>query len=326
MTKKEKAKTYIKDLAYSLFDTKYLFKFYRYSVITPLVLLLITIAIMLAPTLIVYSNLSLDDITNKTVYLQDAIKATLSKGFDCSVNDNKLSCAQEYDYFDYSYTDEKDITTTYRVFVNTNISGIDFTINDYATVAPTDNYIVFTEESFLYRYAQRDPVTKSVTEYKLQSFYDNLNGFDFNQVTQEYNSIEDAQEAEAYLDNQSETLIVEGYRAVLKESIVIILATNIGSYLLFILVASLLIKGLYLLKRNKGFTLSQSIKIALVSSLQSIIVALVLSAVGVEFVNALGLATFARIMYIYVRYTGSRKNTQWIDNLYTEFKDERFNI
>ena len=117
MTKLEKTKTYFKNLAYSLFDTRYLFKFYKYNWITPICILLITIVIMLAPTLIVYSNLSLEDITTKTVHLEDAIQTTLSKGFDCSIKDNKLHCAKEYDYFDYSYTDEKDITTTYRIFV-----------------------------------------------------------------------------------------------------------------------------------------------------------------------------------------------------------------
>jgi hypothetical protein len=193
-------------------------------------------------------------------------------------------------------------------------------------VSPTDNYIVFTKESFLYRYAHRDPVTTTVTEYTLQSFYDNLNGFDFNKVAQEYNSKEDPTEAQNYLASQAETLIVEGYRAVLKESIIILLTTNIGSYLLFVLVASLLIKGLYLFKKNKGFTLSQAVKISLVGSLQSIIAALVLMAFGLQFSNALGLALFVRIIYIYIKYTGSRRNTQWIDDLYAEFEDERFNF
>lgn len=326
MTKKEKLKKYFKDLVYSLFDTKSLFEFHRYNWVTPIIVLLLTVIIMLAPSLIVYSTLSLDDITNKTLYLDNAIADTLSKGFDCAIKDNKLSCAKSYDYFDSSYTNDNDITTTYRVYVNTNVSGINFNIESYDVVSPTDNYIVFFENTFVYRYTQRDPITKTYTEYKLTSFYDNLNGLDFNQIYQTYTQISDKEQAHNYLMKQAETIIVDGYKAVASEAVLIALGTNIGSYLLFILVASLLIKGNYLFKRKLGFTLPQSIKIASVSSIQSLLIACVLALLGLDFNNALGLAIFARILYIYIRYTGSRKNTQWIDDIYQKYHDERFNI
>ena len=321
-----KTKQFFKDLLYSIFDTTKLFKFHKYNWWAPLCILAITAAIMIAPILIVYNTLSADDITIATLHLEKAMADTLSKGFDCKVENNELVCAENYSYFDSSYTDENDLTTTYRVYVNTNVSGIDFNIAGYDTVTPTDNYIIFFKETFTYRYTQRDPLTKTYNEYKLTSFYDNLNGFNFLDIYNTYNGYSDSNEAKTYLIEQAEYLLVEGYRAVAYEAIFTTITTSIGSYLLFIVVAALLIKGNYLLKKNTGFTFTQSIKITLVASLQSLLIALVLNVMGIDFANAIGIALFVRIIYIYIRYTGSRKNTQWIETLYNEYHDERFNI
>lgn len=322
----KKTKNFFKDLLYSTFDTPTLFKFYKYNWWTPICILLITAAIMLAPILIVYNTLSVDDITIATLHLDKAMADTLSKGFDCKVENSELICAENYPYFDSSYTDENDLTTTYRVYVNSNVSGIDFNIAGYDVVTPTDNYIIFFKETFTYRYTKRDPITRTYKEYILTSFYDNLNGFNFLDIYNTYNGYTDDAEANKYLLSQAEYLLVEGYRAVAYEAILTTIVTNIGSYLLFILVAALLIKGNYLLKKKKGFSFAQSVKVTLVSSLQSLLIALLLNFIGIDFVNALGISLFIRIVYIYIKYTGSRKNTQWIDNLYNEYHDERFNM
>ena len=96
--------------------------------------------------------------------------------------------------------------------------------------------------------------------------------------------------------------------------------------LLFLLIVSSLICGNYLLKRKKGFTFAQSFKIAIVASIQSIFIAVGLRIMGLDFVNALCLSLTVRILYIYIKYTGSSKNIAWIDELYAISNDERFKV
>ena len=76
------------------------------------------------------------------------------------------------------------------------------------------------------------------------------------------------------------------------------------NYLLFMLIVALLIKGNYMLKRKVGFKYSQALKIGIVSSLQSSLIALVLSLFGMDFLTVLGLAIVVRILYIYIKYQG----------------------
>ena len=95
---------------------------------------------------------------------------------------------------------------------------------------------------------------------------------------------------------------------------------------MFLLVVALLVKGNYLIKRKKGFKYSQSLKVAIIASMQSATIALVASLFGMDFMNILGLALTVRILYIYIKYTGSKKNTQWLDDLYKLTNDERFKI
>ena len=326
MNKLEKTKKYFKDLVFSLFDTNYLFKFHHYNWLTPVIILVIIIAIIVSPIIIVYSTLSVDDVTSEALYVDKAMADILTHEFDCSISNNKLTCAKEYDYYDYSYTDEKGLVTSYRIYMNTNMENVKLNIENYDVVLPSDNYIYFGKEAFSYRYTQRDPITKTVTPRQLTSFYDNLNGFNFKEAHQTYLSKTDSDEANNYLMQQANHLIVNGYKAVAYETIFITIITQVFPYLLFILVAALLIKGNYLLKKKKGFTYSQSLKISIVSSLQSLIIALGLRLMGMDFMTSLGLAITCRILYIYFKYTGSRRNTQWIDNIYQEYKNERFNI
>ena len=80
-----------------------------------------------------------------------------------------------------------------------------------------------------------------------------------------------------------------------------------------------------MLKRTKGFKYTQAFKIGMVSSIQPALIALLFSLMGMSFMNIFGLALTVRILYIYIRYTGSRKNTAWIEEIYSYTKDERFN-
>lgn len=323
---KSKIKQYFKDLFRSIYDTTSLFKFCVYSWLTPLIILLITIAIMVTPTLISYNTLNVEDITTQLPQLDKVVADTLTRDFKCNIKDKQMHCQESYLPFESSFTGDNGVEYKYKVFVNSDVSGLKFEPGTFETPAANENYLIFFKDSFRYRFVYRDPTSKSVTEFQLSSFYDNLEGMDFSKVTQKYLSYENQQEAQNYIMNQSHTLLLEGLKALAYETMFISFVSDIGTYLLFLLIVALLIKGNYLLKRKKGFSYSQSLKLSIVASIQSILAAIVLLVFsGVDFTMGLGLALTARILYIYIRYTGSRKNTKWIEDLYVYTKDERFN-
>lgn len=323
---KRNIKDYFKNLFKSIYDTTSLFKFSVYSWLTPLIILIITIAILIMPTIVAYNTLEVSSITEQIPQIDHVLADTLSRDFKCSIKDKKLNCEEKYLPFDVPVTGKNGVTHTYKVFVNSNVSGLTFAPGTFDIPAANENYLIFFEGSFRYRFVHRDPASKSVVEYQLSSFYDNLDGVDFSNISQTYKTYTNAEEGKAYLLDQSHNILLEGVKALAYETMFISFVSDIGTYLLFLLIVALLIKGTYLLKRKKGFSYSQSLKISIVSSLQSILAALILVVfAGVEFVTALGLALTARILYIYIRYTGSRKNTKWIEDLYAYTKDERFN-
>ena len=323
---KSKIKDYFKELLKSIYDTGSLFKFAIYSWLTPLIILIITIAILVTPTLVAYNTLDVASIESQIPQIDNVLADTLSRDFKCSISDKKLACDEKYLPFDSTFTGENGVNYTYKVFVNSDVSGLTFAPGTFENPAANENYLIFFESSFRYRYVYRDPTSKSVIEYQLSSFYDNLDGVDFSKISQTYHSYEDEQAGKEYLLTQSHNILLEGVKALAYETMFISFVSDIGTYLLFLLIVALLIKGNYLLKRKKGFSYSQSLKIAIVSSIQSILASLILVLfAGVEFITALGLTITARVLYIYIRYTGSRKNTKWIEDLYAYTKDERFN-
>lgn len=327
MEKKDnKIKQFFKDLGSSIVDTRSLFKFSIYSWITPLIIIMLTISIMFLPMVISYNNLTSQDIVNDVKHIDKVLAHTLSKDFKCSVSNLELNCEEKYLPFNYTYTNEDGLEYKYSIYVNSDVSEIDFSVGTFEAPAPNENYLIFFKSTFRYRYVYRDPASKRVTEYQLTSFYDKLEGLNFEQIKQNALEYSTQEEQDKYLLEQSNEILLNGFKGLLKETIFISVVSNCGIYLLFLLVVSLLIKGNYLLKRKKGFTFSQSIKISIVASIQSLFIAIVLMLMGLDFVTALGLSLTARILYIYIKYTGSSKNITWMDDLYKLTNNERFKL
>ena len=327
--KKDKIKQFFKDLLHSLFDTKRLFKFAIYNWVTPLIIFIVTSLILILPSVVIYNSIEIETITNNINHIDDIISKTLSeKDYKCIVVDKKLSCEQQYNEITpVAYIDDEGNEYVYSVFVNSNKSeNQQLAVGTYEVAAPHENYLIFFETSFIYRYTYRNPKTKQVEEYKVSSFYDNLEGLNFSEIYQKAQTFTTVEEKQSYLTEQANYIVLEGFKAYAFETLSIEYISNMLTYLIFMLLVALLIKGTYLLKRKKGFSFTQALKISLVASLQSIIIAIVLDIMGIEFINALGLAITVRTLYIYIKYTGSKKNTQWMDELYELTKDERFNI
>jgi len=318
-----KIKQYFYDLFWSLFKTKNLFKFAIYSCITPIIILCFILGMFTIPSIITYNSITVEDITNNVAHLDKVVAHALSQDIKCSIGEQKLNCEEGYSYETlYEFQNDNNDTIKYKIFVNSDISGIDFKTGKFGQHYDTDNYLIFFETTFVYRYTYHSPKDESVTEYNLYGFYDNLEGMNLHNIYEESLTKDDSN---SYLIEKGKTIILDGYKAVAYEAVFTDVVANFGIYLLFMLIVALLIKGNYMLKRKKGFKYSQALKIGIVSSLQSTLIALVISLLRIDFFTILGLAIVVRILYIYIKYTGSKKNTEWLEEMHEYTKDERFN-
>lgn len=325
MKKSNKIKEFFKDLLTSIYKTSSLFKFAIYKWVTPFIVFVIVATVMCLPTLISYNRLSAEFITSNVSYSDKVLSHILSQDIKCSINDSKLVCDENYSYNElYEFTNGNGDTIKYKIYINTNISDVDFSVGEFGQHGDNDNYFVFFQESFRYRYTYHNPRTEKVEQNEALGAYTNLNNLDFHQI---YLSSLQAENQDEYLINVSNNIILEGYKVLAYEAMTITIITHIGMYLCFMAVVSLLMKGNYLLSRNKGFKFTQALKISIISSIQSLLIALILWLVaGFNLTNAFGLALTIRSMYIYIKYTASRKNISWLDDMYKLTNDERFKV
>ena len=320
----KKVKQYLYDLFTSIFKTKSLFKFAIYNFVTPLILLLFITGMMALPSIISYNNLKIETITNNVSYIDKVLAYTLDQDIKCSIKDNKLACEENYYYETlYEFQNKNSDTIKYKIYINTNVSGIDFSTGEFGQHKETDNYLVLSETAFVYRYTYHNPKDETVNEYQSYGFYDDLNGVDFSKINAEADTYQDK---DGYLLTKSHTILLDGYKAAGREQLFTTVGIDLLMYLMFTLLVALLFKGNYMLNRKKGLKYTQAFKVGIVCSLQSALIALALSLFGFSFINVFGLAIAARVIYIYIKYTGSRKNTTWLNDLYEYSKDERFNI
>ena len=324
MTKKEKIKTYLHDLLFCTFNTKSLFKFAIYSWITPLVVFILVCAAISLPPVISYNRLTSESVTSNVLYLDKIMAHVLSTDVKCHVEDKRFLCDEGYSYEEiYEFKNSNNDTIKYKIVINKSISDMKFDLGEYGTHYDSDNYLVFFETTFAFRYALHDIKTEKVKATTLYAFYDNMEGWNLSDI---YTQSLTQENPESYLLAKSNEMILGGYKALLKEQIYTSLVADIGMYVVLILIIGLLIKGNLMFKRKKGFKYSQSLKIGLVASLQSMIIAFVLSLFGMNFMALFGLILVARIIYIYIRYTGSRKHLEWLNDLYVLTNDDRFKV
>lgn len=322
-----------KELGRSLISTEYLFKFGIKHWITPLIVFLSITTLIVIPPYLQNNNLSGDEVLMYTgvYYADDALSYALSLDVKCKVVDNRLSCDDGYKLVEkqMQFENKHGKKIEYDIFINADadIAALDdqayFKIEKYPDDG--DNYIALYKESFIMRYVYRNDDTGAYSVYKTFGFYTELNGLDLHQVYTEAMSLEETAKIEKF-NSVSDEIIAKGFKAANAENNFIKLASNLFSYLLLIAIASVLIKGNYLLNRHKGFKYSQCIKVTIIASIQSYIIGFIFSLFRFDLVNVFGLALTFRTIYIWFRYTSSRKNTQWLQNLYKLTNDERFKL
>lgn len=332
--KKEKTIEYLKDLGMSTINTNYLFKFAIRHWITPLIAFIIVTACLIVPPYLRNNNKTGDQIINQSgiLYSDMALSYALSTDVKCKIsNAGILECDEGYKYIEAHKEFENDYGKKiyYDIYINAkdDITLLDeqehFKVESYSD--PGDNYIALYEESFIIRYVYRNSDTGNYSIFKVYGFYTELSGLNLHDKFIEASTLEES-EAKAKFDNLADEIIAKGYNAAYAEVQFIQLTSNLFSYLLLIGIASLLIKGNYLLNRKKGFKYTQCIKITIMSSCMALPVAFILSLFRFDLVTMFGLIITFRTLYIWLRYTSSRKNTDWLKELYEYSKDERFNI
>ena len=331
--KTNKFVSFWKDLGKSLISTEYLFKFGIKHWITPLIVFLTITTLIVIPPYLQNNNLSGDEVLTYTgvYYADDALSYALSTDVKCKIVDNHLSCDEGYKLVAKEMEFENDYgkKVEYDIFINADeeIAALDdqayFKIEKFPDAG--DNYIALYKESFIMRYVYRNDDTGDYATYKTYGFYTELNGLDLHQVYTEAISLEETTKNEKF-DTIADEIIAKGFKVSNAEMNFIKLTSNLFSYLLLVAIAAVLIKGNYLLNRHKGFKYSQCIKVTIIASIQSYVIGFIFSLFRFNLVNVFGLALTFRVLYIWFRYTASRKNTQWLENLYKLTNDERFKL
>lgn len=331
-SKKTKFINYLKDLGLSLIHTKNLFKFGVKHWITPLIVFsIITTLIVIPPYL--RNNFSTGDevvANTQTLYSDKVLAHALSQNVQCQIKEGKLSCAEGYKHVEtYTFTNEQEKSIKYNIYINAieDVRILDeqeyFKLEKYNKDG--DNYIALFEDSYMIRFVSRSLYSSDYIVRNSFGFYTELEGYDFSKVYNDTKNL-DKEQTDLKLNQEADKIIELGYKAAHAEEQFIQLSSNLLSYLILIAIVAVLIKGTYLLNRRKGFTYSQCIKVTIMASMQSYLIALILRLFGFDLVVMFGLALTARTLYLWARYTSSRKNTKWLDDLYKLTNNERFNI
>lgn len=330
--KKEDIKKYLKDLGLSTIHTKNLFRFGVRHWITPLIIFLITIACFIVPPYIKNNSQTGQEAINKTgvLYADTALSHILSTDVKCKVNDSyKLECDEGYKFIEShkEFENEYGKKIYYDLYVNApnEITALDenehFKVSSFSD--PGDNYIALYEETFIIRYVHRNDDTGSYYISKLYGFYNDLQGLNLHQKYDEINALSQEERSAKYTELAHE-IIVKGYQAANVEASFIQLTSNLFSYLLLLAVAALLVKGNYLLNTKKGLKYTQCIKITIMMSTSALPIAIILNLLGFDLITLFGLILTCRALYVWLRYTASRKNIMWLNDLYEYSHDSRF--
>lgn len=342
-TFKEKAISFLKDLGLSTIKTKNLFRFAHRHWITPLVTFIIITMLLVIPPYLRNTNMSGDEVvaTTGVFYSDQALSYALSTDVKCKVNEEaSLVCEEGYKYVELKkeFKDALGNPVYFDIFINAkdDIDALDeqayFQVKDF--IDDGDNYIALYNNQFVMRYVIRDSYNKQLYRtMRLAGLYTGLEGLDLHLVYENASKLE-AEQAEAKFNETADEIIATGFKAAQSEQHFISLSNNLLSYILLIAVSSLLIKGIYLFRRDKGLSFTQGIKIVVMSSLQAYPIALIISLlVGgllqrlrIDTMTIFGLIVTIRMLYIWLRYTSSKNNTAWLDDLYEFSGNERFNV
>lgn len=312
---KEKFKNNIKTLAKSTYNNRVLFERRKNSFIVPLIIFILTIFMLCVPSYILSKKVKSSDIIKNFPEIYAPMESLLTRNLDCTVNNSLLVCNEGAEKVNVVVGD----TIKYTIIANNPTISVDTNVV-YENPKDTDNLILLLSQYIKIRYCQRDYVNGKVKTYEIIGDYSDFEGYSFKEISQKI-----ANNPEI-LNNEIESFVHTTYTSTLDTKLLVNLASLLVSFLLLIIVATVILKGPYIFRRKKGFKLSECLKISLTSALPALLIGMLIYFItGIDFASSFGAVFMVRIVYIYFKYIFSTKNNIY-KTLYSETKEERFNV
>jgi len=322
---KEKIINNAKTLFKSCTDNKILFERRKNSILIPIIIFIISIFMVTVPSYLSSNKLSSEKVMKNFPYIEEPMKKLLTYSLDCSVEDAQLICADDAIKINEPINvtqldengDETVIATYYIMANNSTIKNIDV---EYNTPKKTDNIILLLKNYIKIRYIVRDHVNEEIISYEIIGDYSEFEGYNFKEISEKLTSNPEL------ADKEIIDFIYTTYLSTLDTQLLVNLSSSLLSFLFFVLISSLILKGPYLFRRKKGFKFSECLKISLTSSLPALLAGILIYFIfGMDFALVYGIIYIIRIIYIYFKYILSNKNSIFKE-LYNQTGEERFNI
>lgn len=312
---KEKFLNNIKSLFKSITNNRILFDRRKNSFLSPLIIFILTICMMILPTYFSNMNTKSNDIVKNFPEISAPMEKLLTSSLDCSVKDKILVCNENAEQINIVIGED----IKYTLVVNQSSFSANTAV-EYSNPKDTDNLIILLKQYIKIRYIQRDYVKEEIVSYEIIGDYSELEGFNFKQVSEKLKSNPDL------LQNEVNNFVHKAYISTLDTQLIVNLSSSLLSFLLLVLVSSLILKWPTLIRRKKGFKFRECLKIAITSSLPALLIGVLLFfSLGMEFALPYGIIYIVRVLYIYFKYIISSKNNIF-KQLYEETNEERFKI
>lgn len=309
--------TNMKSLLKSFISNKELFKRRTYSIIIPLIFLIMTCATLCLPSYFSSKQIKMETISKNFPSVEKAMEELLTSGLKCKVNNATLVCDEDSISINKVIPTDPENNIKYTIIANQKSIALDTTV-DQNKYKETDNMIIFLNSYIRIRYVIRDYVNP-VEINEILGDYSRFEGLDFEQLCIELLENNDTKEEKV------NKFILDTYKSTLETQLFITSVSSFISFMLLVLVSCLMLKGQYLFKRKKGFKFSDCLKISLTTTLPALIISLLVSLLSsVDFATVFGLLFVGRIVFIYLKYIFPKNNI--FIKLYEETKDERFNL
>ena len=312
---KQKFKSNIKILAKSTYSNKALFERRKNSFIVPIIIFLLVIFMLCVPSYILARKVKSSNIIKNFPEIYAPMESLLTRNLDCHVINKLLVCDENAEKVNILVGD----SIKYTVIANNPTISIDTNVV-YENPKDTDNIILLLSKYIKIRYSQRDYVNGKVNTYEIIGDYSDFEGYDFKDISQKIAN------NPSILNSEIESFVHTTYLSTLDTKLLVNISSLLVSFIMLILVTSLILKGPYLFRRKKGFKFSECLKISLTSSLPALLLGIIVYFLtGMDFANAFGIIFMVRIVFIYFKYIFSTKNNIY-KSLYAETKEERFDV
>jgi len=312
--KERNIKANINSLFKSFINNKELISRRKYSILFPLLSLILIITLLTVPSYLSYKFMGTNTLMKSFPEIEKPMETLLTSSLDCTVKNAKLECSEDADALNVVVGE----TIKYTIIANQDSIATNTEVT-YSTPRDTDNLIILLNKYIRIRYIQRDHVNEEIVKYEILGNYTLLEGYNFKEIATKLAN------DPTLISSETEKFIVNTYKSTLSTKLVVSITDSIVSFLLLLAVTCLVLKGSHLFKRKKGLKFIECFKISLTSAFPSIILSLLVSLMfGMSSIPFIfGLLFVGRIIFIYFKYIFT--NTIFKE-IYAETKEERFNV